>query len=95
MVKQPLQYITVQNCHMFSDQCHRCAHVTEEASQMASFQSCVTPLRSLWGLKSLWELYKFMAKPPAQCRRPPLSRFRQSRRWSRHSQTSWRPHWRG
>ena len=39
-----LQYITVQNRHMFSDQWHRCAHVTEEASQMASFQSSVTPL---------------------------------------------------
>ena len=31
---------------MFSDPCHRCAHVTEEASQITSFQSSVTSLRS-------------------------------------------------
>ena len=44
--QKTLQYITVQNRLIFSDQCHRCAHVTEEASQMESFQSSVTPLWS-------------------------------------------------
>ena len=89
-----LQY-TIVTCSVTSVTGVHTAHVTQEASQMASFQSSVTPLPSLRGLTSLCELYKFMAKPPAQCRRPPLSRFRQSRRWSPHSQTSWRPHWRG
>ena len=40
------------------------------------------------------KVYK-MVNPPARCRRPLLSRFHQSQRWSRHSQTSWPPHWRG